>query len=116
MESSKVIIAAVLAMTLNACASTAQNPAVTNKLAASCDKGLDVAYKELNFAKTSGFGGSWEYTKAASLLGTAKVQSGFGAYDGCISKVKTARAILKSQNNNQGFVREDSCGSLSSRN
>lgn len=95
MESRNMVIAGVLAMTLSACASTAQNPAETNKLAASCDKGLNAAYKELDFAKANGFGGSWEYTKAASLLGTAKVQSGFGAYEGCINKVKTARAYIK---------------------
>ena len=95
MESSKLVIAAVLAMTLSACASTTQSPEKTSKLAASCDKSLDVAYKELNFSKANGFGGSWEYTKAASLLSTASIQSGFGAYEGCIDKVKTARAYIK---------------------
>jgi len=68
---------------------------MTNKLASSRGNGLNAAYKELDFARTNGMGGSREYTKAASLLGTARVQSGFGAYEGCIDKVKTARAYIK---------------------
>lgn len=95
MDIRNLAMAGILVLTMSACASTAQNSPETNKLASSCDKGLDAAYKELDFAKTSGFSGSWEYTKAASLLGTAKVQSGFGAYEGCIEKVKTARAYIK---------------------
>ncbi|MDT8403105.1 hypothetical protein [Sulfuriflexus sp.] len=85
----------VLCIGISACASTSQNTAAENKLASSCEKGIEIAYKELDFAKTTGFGGSWEYTKAASLLGTAKVQSGFGAYAGCIDKVSTARAYIE---------------------
>ncbi len=95
MDIQRSLLLGVLCIGMAACASTNQNSSAENKLAASCDKGLDVAYKELNFANANGFGGSWEYTKAASLLGTANVQSGFGAYEGCISKVKTARAYIK---------------------
>ena len=95
MDIQRSLLLGVLCIGMTACASTAQNPVEKNKLAASCDKGLEVAYKELNFSKANGFGGSWEYTKAASLLSTASVQSGFGAYEGCISKVKTARAYIK---------------------
>ena len=95
MDIYKVIVATVFAASLSACASTAQSPEAVSKLAANCDKNLDVAYKELSFSKANGFGGSWEYTKAASLLGSASVQSGFGAYEGCINKVKTARAYIK---------------------
>lgn len=65
-----------------------------HKLALQCDQGLDKAYAELDFAKANGFGGSWEYTKAASLLGAAKVQSGFGGYNGCIEKAASARAYI----------------------
>ena len=95
MELRNIVIASVLAITMNACASTTQNPVEANKLATSCDKNLDVAYKELDFARANGLGGSWEYTKAASILGAAKVQSGFGAYEGCVEKVKTARGYIK---------------------
>jgi hypothetical protein len=95
MDMQRSILFGALCMGLSACASTSQNTPAESKLATSCDQGLSTAYKELDFAKTSGFGGSWEYTKAASLLGTAKVQSGFGAYEGCIDKVKTARAYIE---------------------
>lgn len=95
MDIQRSLLLGVLCLGITACASTSGNTPAENKLAASCDKGLNAAYKELDFAKANGLGGSWEYTKAASILGTAKVQSGFGAYQGCIEKVKTARAYIK---------------------
>jgi hypothetical protein len=77
-------------------AGCAGNP--NSSLARQCENGLDVAYKELDFAKANGFGGTVEYSKAASLLGAAKIQSEFGKYPNCIDKVQRARAyIVKSQ-------------------
>jgi len=67
-------------------------------LARQCESGLSVAYQELDFAKANGFGGTVEYSKAASLLGAAKIQAEFGKYPNCIDKVQRARAyIAKSQ-------------------
>jgi len=91
----RLLMAAILTVTLAGCSSSPTKPAEDIALAKQCDKGLDVGYKELNFSNANGFGGSWEYTKAASLLGAAKVQLGFGSYNGCIEKVKTARAYIK---------------------
>ncbi|MCK4743119.1 MAG: hypothetical protein KAT25_04810 [Sulfuriflexus sp.] len=91
----RLLMAAALTIALAGCSSAPTKPAVEQALAKQCDKSLDVGYKELNFSNANGFGGSWEYTKAASLLGAAKVQSGFGSYNGCIEKVKTARAYIK---------------------
>jgi hypothetical protein len=63
-----------------------------------CENGLTVAYQELDFANAKGFGGTVEYTKAASLLAAAKIQSEFGKFPNCIDKVQRARAyIAKSQ-------------------
>ena len=62
--------------------------------AAQCDEGLRVAYKELDYAKANGFDGTVEVTKAASLLGAAKIQEEFGKYPNCINKVHRARAYL----------------------
>jgi len=62
--------------------------------AAQCDDGLRVAYKELDYAKANGFDGTVEVTKAASLLGAAKIQQEFGKYPNCIDKVHRARAYL----------------------
>jgi len=90
----RILIVAV-AVAVAGCSSAPTKPAEELALAKKCDKSLDVGYKELNFSNANGFGGSWEYTKAASLLGAAKVQSGFGSYNGCIEKVKTARAFIK---------------------
>ena len=95
MDTRLLMIVATLSVTLTACSSAPTKPAEDLALAKQCDKQLDVGYKELNFSSAKGFGGSWEYTKAASLLGAAKVQSGFGSYNGCIEKVKTARAYIK---------------------
>ena len=62
--------------------------------AARCDEGLRVAHKELDTAKANGFDGTVEVTKAASLLGAAKIQDEFGKYPNCINKVQRARAYL----------------------
>jgi len=45
-------------------------------------------------AKAKGFDGTVEYTKAASLLGAAKIQFEFGKYPNCIDKVQRARAYI----------------------
>lgn len=85
-----------LILLLAASAGCAGNP--SSSLARQCENGLSVAYQELDFAKAKGFSGTVEYSKAASLLGAAKVQSEFGKYPNCIDKVQRARAyIAKSQ-------------------
>lgn len=83
---------AVLTLFLAITAGCAGNP--NSSLAIQCENGLDVAYKELDFAKANGFGGTVEYSKAASLLGAAKIQSEFGKYPNCIDKVQRARAYI----------------------
>ena len=60
-----------------------------------CERGLAGAYKELDFAKTQGFDGTVEYSKASALLGAAKIQYEFGKYPNCIDKVQRARAYIK---------------------
>jgi hypothetical protein len=60
-----------------------------------CSDGLSTAYQELDYANTNGFSGTVEYTKAASLLGAAKIQKEFGKYPNCIDKVQRARAYIK---------------------
>jgi len=90
------LIITVLTLFLAVTAGCAGNP--NSFLARQCENGLDVAYKELDFAKANGFGGTVEYSKAASLLGAAKIQSEFGKYPNCIDKVQRTRAyIVKSQ-------------------
>lgn len=85
-----VLFASVLVVIAVGCAG---NP--NSSLASQCENGLTMAYKELDYAKTQGFSGTVEYTKAASLLGAAKVQSEFGKYPNCIDKVNRARAYIK---------------------
>jgi hypothetical protein len=65
-----------------------------SSLATQCENGLRVAYGELDRAKADGLGGAVEITKAASLLGAAKIQSEFGKYPNCIDKVHRARAYI----------------------
>lgn len=77
-------------VTISGCAG---NP--MSSLAQQCDAGLIAAHKELDYAKTKGFSGTVDYTKAASLLGAAKIQSEFGKYPNCIDKVNRARAYIK---------------------
>ena len=60
-----------------------------------CQQGLEIANKELNFAKAKGFSGTVEFTKAATLLTGAAIQYKFGKYPNCIDKVKRARRFIK---------------------
>ncbi len=73
-------------------AGCAGNP--NNSLADQCHNGLNAAYSELDYAKTIGLEGTIEYTKAASLLGAAKIQYEFGKYPNCIDKVNRARTFI----------------------
>ena len=73
------------------CAGAPKNPAMKSR----CDRDLAAAYKELKKAKGEGFDGSVNLTKAASLLGAAKVQQGFEKYPNCVDKVKRARYYIK---------------------
>jgi hypothetical protein len=86
------LIVTVLNLFLAVTAGCAGNP--NSSLAMQCEHGLEVAYKELDLAKTKGFDGTVEYSKAAGLLGAAKIQSEFGKYPNCIDKVQRARAYI----------------------
>jgi hypothetical protein len=78
------------AVLLLGCAGNPASPAAER-----CRSGLAVAYGELDFARTKGFEGKWEYTKAAALLSAARVQQEFGKYPNCIEKVERARAFIR---------------------
>lgn len=96
MQAKHIMMTGLLALSVGGCATSPNNTSDADyKLSRQCDKSLDVAYEELSFSEAKGFGGSWEYTKAASLLSAASVQSGFGSYEGCIEKVDSARAYIK---------------------
>ena len=73
-------------------AGCASNPSPS--LGKQCEKGLSVAYQELDLAKAKGLEGTVEYTKAAGLLSAAKIQYEFEKYPNCIDKVKRARALI----------------------
>ncbi|HUJ88078.1 MAG TPA: hypothetical protein VLX30_14610 [Burkholderiales bacterium] len=92
----RTLVITASTLLLAAVAGCAGNP--DSSLAAQCEDGLRVAYRELDFAKASGFEGTVEYSKAAGLLTAAKVQQQFGKYPNCVDKVERARAyIVKSR-------------------
>ena len=64
------------------------------KQAAACRNGIDTAYKEFTNAKSEGFGGAVDMTRAGSLLSAAKIQEQFEKYPNCIDKVKRARFYI----------------------
>ena len=88
----RTAIITVLVFFLGAAAGCAGNP--TSSQAAQCESGLRAAYKELDFAKASGFSGTVEYSKPAGLLTAAEVQPDFGTYPNCIDKAQGARAYI----------------------
>ena len=76
---------------LSGCSGPPENAGVARQ----CERGLEVAYGELDFAKTKGFGGTVDWTKAASLLSAAKIQEEFGKYPNCVDKVRRARYYIR---------------------
>jgi hypothetical protein len=60
-----------------------------------CSTGLDAGYRELSQAEADGFGGAVTWTKAASLLGAAKIQQQFEEYQNCVIKVNKARQYVR---------------------
>jgi hypothetical protein len=76
---------------LTHCAGTPHNPQLANQ----CHQGLHSAFQELDQAKAEGFSGTVSWTKAATLLSTAKLQQQFDKFPNCINKVKRARFYIK---------------------
>jgi hypothetical protein len=65
------------------------------ELAGQCERGLEAAYDELDFAKANGFSGSVAWTQAASLLTAASIQQEFRKYPNCVDKVRRARYYIE---------------------
>lgn len=86
-----VAVGVFLALVLVGCAGAPKDP----QLADQCRQGLENAFQELEQAKANGFSGSVSWSKAASLLSTAKIQQQFDKYPNCIDKVKRARFYIK---------------------
>ena len=64
-------------------------------LGGQCSAGLDAGYRELNQAEADGFSGALTWSRAASLLGAAKIQQQFEEYQNCVLKVHKARRYLR---------------------
>ncbi|WP_036230997.1 hypothetical protein [Marinobacterium jannaschii] len=60
-----------------------------------CHSGIEAAYDELSFARSQGFSGSVAWTKASTLLGSAKVMEQVENYDGCLANVEKARFYIR---------------------
>lgn len=82
----KIGVVSGLIMLVSGCATV-----LDTRLAYRCHSNLSTASIELEQAKTSGYGRSVSWTKAASLLTAAKVQQQFAKYPTCINK--SARAL-----------------------
>lgn len=67
-------------------------------LGPACANGLVQADRELRAAEAKGLSGTVKWTKAAALLGAAKVQEQFEEYQNCVIKVRNARAYLRDLN------------------
>lgn len=84
----KLLIIAVAA-TLAACAGS------PTSYRASCASELDAAWDELSIAKADGFAGTVSYTKALSLITTARTMQTVENFDGCYKNAKKARFYIQ---------------------
>ncbi len=64
-----------------------------------CSAGLEAGYRELTRVEADGFSGALTWSKAASLLGAAKIQEQFEEYQNCVLKVQKARRYLQEMRN-----------------
>lgn len=70
----------------------------SSRLDLACRKGIEHAYDALSLARSQGFSGSVAWSKAAGLLGAAKVVEQVENYGTCLEHVEKARFyILQSQ-------------------
>lgn len=60
-----------------------------------CKQGITTAYDELSFARSQGVSGTVAWTKAASLLASAKVLEQVEKYSQCIENVDKARFYIR---------------------
>lgn len=81
-----VVLISAVGLVLSACAGARKGYSAEN-----CRQSIDSAYEELNFAKSEGFAGTVNYTKAASLLTAAKTNQTFESYDACVENAEKAR-------------------------
>lgn len=95
MGSSVKLLGLVVIMGAVAAAASCSGAPKNLELARQCADGLDTAYKELDFAEAKGFGGTVDWTKAASLLSAASIQKEFGKYPNCVDKVGRARYYIE---------------------
>lgn len=81
----------LLAIFLTGCAGYPQQ----GRLDIACKKGIETAYDELSFARSQGVSGSVAWSKAASLLGSAKVVEQVENYQQCVDNVEKARFYIR---------------------
>lgn len=84
----KIFFIPLLALILTACSAT-------DKGRNQCANSLNIAWNELDIAKTEGFAGSVSYTKALSLLTAAKTEQQIESYTSCINNAKKAQYYIK---------------------
>ena len=84
------ILGSLICFNLLNCAGAPRDPQMVSQ----CKKGLDTAFQELEQAKTNGFSGSVNWSKAATLLSAAKMQQQFDKYPNCLDKIKRARFYI----------------------
>ena len=86
-----LVCSSFLLLSLTHCAGAPANL----QLVTECREGLNSAFQELDEATIQGLGGTVSWTKAATLLSTAKIQQQFDKYPNCIDKVQRARFYLQ---------------------
>lgn len=60
-----------------------------------CAEALDTGWQQLSFAEAEGFSGTVSYSKALTLLTTAKTQQQFESFAGCRERAQKALFYIK---------------------
>jgi len=67
-------------------------------LGPACDSELAAAERALSNAKANNIGRAIDWTKAAGLIGAARVQQQFSEYQNCVLKARKASEIVARRN------------------
>ena len=85
----KPLLIASAGLLLTACSGT------PTSYRASCSSEVDAAWNELSIAKAEGFAGTVSYTKALSLITSARTMQTVENFDGCYKHAQKARFYIQ---------------------
>ena len=91
------VTVAVMSIALAGC----KTGLMTHQSKTDCAHGLENAYDDLNAAKDAGYQSSVSWSKAATMISSAKVKQSHQDFSGCVDDVKQANYLIEQSKKGQ---------------